>query len=253
MAWSGPVRLQSLAEGQVDQRRLRELRSAAEATPLRVEPIGQFVCGRSQQIGRAGPVDGIEQRVGSGPGLDDRPGDDSPGQFLGLLFHLGTPIGPDVIQSVEHGGEGWTTVVVGRREVRPAVEGAAVGGEEDAHGPAAGAGDGLDSLHVDGVDVGPLLAVDLDADEAVVEAGCHYRILEGLVGHDVAPVAGRVADRQEDRLVLGRRSRERLFAPRIPVDRIVGVLAQIGAGFDSQAVGVHRKERIQMPTCRRRV
>jgi hypothetical protein len=139
-------------------------------------------------------------------------------------------------------------VLIGRREVGAAVEGAAVGGEEDAHRPATGAGDGLDGLHVDGVDIGPLLAVDLDADEAVVEAGRHQRVLEGLVGHDVAPVAGRVADRQEDRLVLGRRFGEGFGAPRVPVDRIVGVLSQVGAGFCSQAVGVHGKERTQMPS-----
>ena len=147
------------------------------------------------------------------------------------------PVVPDVGEGVEHGGERGAALEVGGREVGAAVEGAPVGGEEHAHRPAARPGDGLDRLHVDGVDVGALLAVDLDADEGGVEPVGHGRVLEGLVGHDVAPVAGRVPDGQEDRLVLGGGLGERLLAPRVPVDRVVGVLPQVGAGFRSQAVG----------------
>jgi hypothetical protein len=48
--------------------------------------------------------------------------------------------------------------------------------------------DGLDGIHVDGVDVGALLPVDLDAHEPVVHGRRHLGVLEALVGHDVAPV-----------------------------------------------------------------
>src|SRR3712207_7355348 len=59
------------------------------------------------------------------------------------------------------------------------------------------------------VEVGPLLAVDLDRDEVRVEERRRLGILERLALHDVAPVAGRVADRQEDRPVeQARRSEE---------------------------------------------
>ena len=61
-------------------------------------------------------------------------------------------------------------------------------------------------------------------------------VLERLVRHHVAPVARRVADRQEDRLVLGAGRGERLVAPRVPVDRVVGVLAQVGAGLVREPV-----------------
>ena len=54
--------------------------------------------------------------------------------------------------------------------------------------------------HVDLVDVGPLLAVDLDVDEQLVHHARGGVVLEALVRHDVAPVAGRVADREQDRL-----------------------------------------------------
>ena len=58
--------------------------------------------------------------------------------------------------------------------------------------------------HVDLVEVGPLFAVDLDVDEVLVhERAAIAGIRERLALHHVAPVAGRVADREEDRLVLG--------------------------------------------------
>src|SRR3712207_8981484 len=47
--------------------------------------------------------------------------------------------------------------------------------------------------------------------------------------HDVAPVAGRVADREQDRLALTLREAERLLAPGEPVHGIVLVLEQVRA------------------------
>ena len=135
---------------------------------------------------------------------------------------------PDVGQRLQHGGERRSTLVVGRREVGAPVEGAPVRGEEDAHRPAAAAGDRLHGLHVDGVHVRSLFAVDFDAYEALVEPVGHNLVLERLVCHHMAPVAGRVAHRQEDRLVLCRGFGERLLAPRVPVDGIVAVLLQVG-------------------------
>ena len=65
-------------------------------------------------------------------------------------------------------------------------------------------------------------------------------VLERLALHDVAPVARRVADAQQDRLVFALRLLERLGTPRIPVDRIVGVLEEVRAGFVGEAVGHER-------------
>ena len=91
-------------------------------------------------------------------------------------------------------------------------------------------------VHVDRVDVGPLLAIDLDVHEVLVHERRRLGVLERLVLHHVAPVAGRVADREQDRLVLRPRPRERLLAPRVPVDRVVGVLEQVRAGLAGEAV-----------------
>ena len=60
-------------------------------------------------------------------------------------------------------------------------------------------------------------------------------VLERLALHHVAPVAGGVADREQDRLVLRAGARERLLAPRVPVDRIVRVLEQVRARLAGRA------------------
>ena len=52
----------------------------------------------------------------------------------------------------------------------------------------------LQRVLVELIDVGVLLAVDLDVDEPAVHVLRGRRVLEGLMGHDVAPVAGGVAD-----------------------------------------------------------
>ena len=73
-----------------------------------------------------------------------------------------------------------------------------------------------DRVHEDRVDVGALLAVDLHVDEQLVHQLRGRRVLEALVRHHVAPVARRVADRDEHRLVEPPRLGERLLAPRPP-------------------------------------
>ncbi len=115
-------------------------------------------------------------------------------------------------------------VAVARREIGPRVERFKLRREERAQRPAAGARHQLHRVHVDLVDVGALLAVDLDRHEVLVEELRDLRVLERLALHHVAPVAGGVADREEDRPVLAARALERLRAPRIPVDRVVEML-----------------------------
>jgi class 3 adenylate cyclase len=56
------------------------------------------------------------------------------------------------------------------------------------------------------------------------------------VRHHVAPVAGRVADREQDRLVLGPCPRERLVAPRVPLDGIRRVLQEVRARLAREPV-----------------
>ena len=116
-------------------------------------------------------------------------------------------------------------------EVRPAI-----GQAKRRQRPAAALAHHLDRVHVDRVDVGPLLAVDLDVDEQLVHQLRDRRVLEALVRHHMAPVARRVADRHEHRLVGALRLRERGLAPRPPLDRVVGVLPQVRRALGGEAI-----------------
>src|SRR5436190_321769 len=99
-----------------------------------------------------------------------------------------------------------------------------------------GAGPRDDGVHVARVEIRPLLAVDLDADETLVHHRGRRLVLERLVLHHVAPVARGVTDREQDRLVFFPRARERLLAPLVPVDRVVRMLEQVRAGCLGQAI-----------------
>ena len=127
------------------------------------------------------------------------------------------------------------------REVGAAVEGRLLGREEDVQRPPPVAGHPLDGLHVERVDVGALLPVDLHAHELLVHQRRHLGVFEGLVLHHVAPVAGGVADRHQQRHVALARRRQCLGAPRQPVHGVLRVLAQVGRGLVGERVG-HRRQ-----------
>ena len=90
------------------------------------------------------------------------------------------------------------------------------------------AGHGLHVGHVNAIDVRSFLAIDLDTDEPRVQLPGDVGILERLVRHDMAPVAGRIADRQKDRFVFGPRLSKGILSPFEPFHRIFGVLLQVG-------------------------
>ena len=92
---------------------------------------------------------------------------------------------------------------------------------------------------IDGVHVGPLFAVDLDVDEQRVHQRGDLGILEAFMRHHVAPVAGGIADREQDRLVGCHCGGERRRAPGLPMHRVVLVLQLVGAGLVDEGVAVH--------------
>jgi hypothetical protein len=93
-------------------------------------------------------------------------------------------------------------------------------------------------IHVDLIDVRPLFAIHFDVDEQFVHhlRGCF--VLEAFVGHHMAPVAGRVTDRQQNWPVCAFCFRERFRSPWPPVHRIVLMLQQIRRDFACEAIGV---------------
>ena len=110
---------------------------------------------------------------------------------------------------------------------------------EQGERPAAAAVHHVAGRHVDGVDVGALLAVDLDAYKGVVQMARRLFVLEGLLFHHMAPVAGGIADGEEDGFVLGQGLGEGLLVPGVPIHGIVGVLQEIGAFFVYESIGCH--------------
>ena len=138
---------------------------------------------------------------------------------------------------LEHPGKGWHSAAVVRREVGSAVERLAVGGHEDRHRPSALSGHGLYRGHVDRVDVGALLAIHLDADEAVVHHGGDMVVFERLTLHDVAPVARGVSDAEQYGDAAPAGLLECLVAPWVPVDGVFGVLEEVWACFFGESVG----------------
>ena len=216
------------AQQEVERHRLGELRRRPEPAELRVVLGPDRLVAAGEDLGRGrGPV----ARCAQAP---------SPLEHLRelsrLLEQVVPPAAPRLVDGLEHGDEPRHAVTLLLGEVRSAEERSAVGVDEHGHRPPAATGHCLHRLHVDAVDVGPFLAVDLHADDQAVHHRRHVRVLEALVRHDVAPVARRVADREEHRLVLGACLLERLVAPRVPVDGVVGVLAEIRARLAGEAI-----------------
>jgi hypothetical protein len=138
-------------------------------------------------------------------------------------------------------------VSIARRKIGAGEEWAPLVIEPDAHRPAPAAGERLRRRHVDGVDVGPLLAVHLDRDEPLVEERGDLRVLERLLRHHVAPVAGGVAYGEEDGAPRPACDLERLVSPRVPVDRVLRVLPEIGARLGAEPIGCHAQPPTPLP------
>ena len=137
----------------------RELRRAAEAAVLAVGG-GEQALGRRRQHRSPAPPAGSTVAEAPAAAASRRPLADR------LAFGL-----EGVDHGFHHHPEARHAAALVGREVGAAVEGDAVGVEEDGHRPAAVAGHRLHRLHVDRVDVGALLAVDLDRDEVLVHVG----------------------------------------------------------------------------------
>ena len=217
VVWRGEL----AAEQKVEVHRARELRGPAESTPRRVEGVRQNasrvvqdVCPDEVRCGadECGAPDGLHQ------------GGD-------VVVDVRTLVDPRIGDGIHQLNEGRP------REVRAAVERFAARGEEHRHRPAAATRHRLHRIHVDRIDVGAFLAVDLHVDEERVHDRCGLDVLEALVGHHVTPVACRVTDGEQDRDVATLRLCECVSAPREPVDGVVLVLPEIRRGLGPESIG----------------
>ncbi len=133
-------------------------------------------------------------------------------------------------------------VAGGLGEVGTAPDGSAVRRQEHGERPAALLAGGVEGGHVDLVDVGALLTIDLDVHEKLVHDRGGFRVFEAFMGHDMAPVAGGIADGEKDGLVGGFGLGQGGRAPGTPVDGVVLVLEKIGTGFVAEEIFAHRSD-----------
>jgi hypothetical protein len=219
------------AQAQLEVGRVRKFRRAAKAAVLRVKACAQRFQRRAQRLG-------IERLPGVA-GARLQPREREP-QLLALLADRRALLAPDLGDALQDLDEAGQPVARALRKVGAAPERRAVGGEKHGERPAAAAlRQHLVRGLVDLVDVGPFLAIHLDVDEMPVHDRRHLGILEAFLRHDVAPVAGRIAYGQQDRLVLNACAGERRLVPRLPGDGIVRVLLQIRRRLAGEAIA-HR-------------
>ena len=122
-------------------------------------------------------------------------------ELVRLLVDLAAALAVRLGEGREDLGKARHPVAIRGRKVGAREERLLLRREEDGERPAAAAPHELHDELVDLIEVGALLAIDLDAHEVLVHERRDRLVLEALALHDVAPVAGRVADREEDRLV----------------------------------------------------
>ncbi|MDT4866939.1 hypothetical protein FQZ97_1018270 [compost metagenome] len=152
-------------------------------------------------------------------------------KLSGLLPQRRGLLLPGLAQLAQDPGQAGAAVAVLGREVGAGEEGFALRSEKHRQRPATALAEHLQRALIEFVEVGALLAVDLDVDEVLVHQVGDVRVGERLVGHHMAPVAGGIAHRQQDWLVLLARPAQGRLAPGVPVDRVLRVLAQIGRDF----------------------
>ena len=223
---------------------------AGELAQQHVEGRGRGELGRVAEpavdrlIERAEVLDGAveeffgERLVGRLRGADvSQAGPHLVDVLLDLLVLLLVGLG----HAQEHLGKSRHAVPRRRGKVGPSPERLLIGRQKDGQRPAAAPPhEGLRGLLVNVVEVGAFLPVHFDVDEVLVHDLGDVRVLEGLPLHHVAPVASRVADREQNRLVLSLGAGQGLLAPGVPVHRVVGVLPEIGARLVDEAVRVLR-------------
>ncbi len=213
-------------ENEINGRRVREFRGAAEAAVFDVEKLGDGfdlrVNDAEIEIGaRAGKDFGLRDGVGEG---------------VGGAFKFGVLVAVRIGDGEKNAAESGAPHLVFGREIRSAEEGLAIREQKAGERPAALAGNGADGGLIAGVDVGALVAVDFHGDEVFVDDFGDFGVLVAFAVDDVAPVAPDRADIEEDGLVLGFGAGKGGVAPFVPVDGLVCGGTQIGAGGVFQAV-----------------
>ena len=213
-----------LCEQQEQQRFLRELGRLTEAAL-------EFVVAHQRLIN--GVEDGAAAEfAGSVPALaEPRHGI---GDLLAPPYQVLALPGPELGDSQQKRAETF------RGEIGSGKKRLAFRGQKTRHRPPATTGDQVYRLHVGLIDIGAALPVDLDRNEMPIQKRGDGLVFEALAFHDMTPVTGRIANRKKHRLVFASGAGECFRTPGIPVDRVMGMLEQIGRVFENQPVDIFR-------------
>lgn len=121
-------------------------------------------------------------------------------------------------------------------EVGATPEGFEVWCQEHGERPTALLSHCMQGCHIESVNIRALFAVELDVDVVFVHESCDLGVLETLMCHDVAPMAGGISAGEENGPVGVARSCEGGWPPAIPVDWVCRMLEEVGACFLSEMV-----------------
>ena len=143
---------------------------------------------------------------------------------------------PIVVDQLENGRKAIRVPLIFGWEIASGKKGVEVRRQKQIVWPSARVGQNLPREHIGLVEIGALFTIHLDADKPLIhQRGDGGIRIDRSLGH-MAPVAGAVADGEEDQLVLFSCLPNRFLAPWVPVDWIVGVLQEIGTDGVDQPV-----------------
>ena len=147
--------------------------------------------------------------------------------LIALGEHFGAFIFPGLGKVDEDISKARPSVTVVWREISSAHKRFEIGGKEHAHRPATTSGGRLNEGHIDPIHVGPFFAIDFDADKVSVQQIGDLGVIKRFMGHYMAPVTGRIADREKYRFVTLPRLLKRGSSPRPPIHRLMRMLQKI--------------------------
>src|SRR5208282_6254974 len=131
---------------------------------------------------------------------------------------------------LQHATESGTTVPVRRGKVGAPEKDLPLGGKEPGERPASFARERPDLSLIPSVDLGMLVAVDLDRNKMLEQQTGDLGVRVRALVHDVAPVTPGGSDVEQDRSSGPFGQLERLGPPRVPLDRLLGRASKVGGG-----------------------